>query len=115
VWTLRSYAGYVNGASGSFSFTPQTRNFAALGADLKMSFNATNSLVAAKKNDLTRVHTVPDPYYVTNQFEQTTDSKIIKFVNLPADAIVRIYSSRASWCRCSSTIPTPSAASRTGT
>jgi len=93
VWTMRSYAGYVNGAPGSFSFTPQTRNFAALGADLKMSFNATNSLIAAKKNDLTKVHTVPDPYYVTNQFEQTTDSKIIKFVNLPADAIVRIYSS----------------------
>jgi hypothetical protein len=93
VWTMRSYAGYINGSPGSFSFTPQTRNFAALGADLKMSFDATNTLIAAKKNDLSRVHTVPDPYYVTNQFEQTTDSKIIKFVNLPADAIVRIYSS----------------------
>jgi hypothetical protein len=39
------------------------------------------------------VHTVPDPYYVTSAFEQTTESKIIKFVNLPADCIIRIYSS----------------------
>jgi hypothetical protein len=36
---------------------------------------------------------VPDPYYVTNEFEQTTDNKIIKFVNLPQQAIIRIYSS----------------------
>ena len=36
---------------------------------------------------------MPDPYYVTSQFEATTDAKVIKFVNLPADAIVRIYSS----------------------
>jgi hypothetical protein len=38
------------------------------------------------------VHTVPDPYYVTNHYEQTTDFKILKFVNLPAQAIIRIYS-----------------------
>ena len=36
---------------------------------------------------------MPDPYYVTSAFEQTTDTKVIKFVNLPAKAIVRIYSS----------------------
>ena len=39
------------------------------------------------------MHTVPDPYYVTNAFEQSTDNKIIKFVNLPQKAIIRIYSS----------------------
>ncbi|HET6578213.1 MAG TPA: hypothetical protein VFG66_07820 [Gemmatimonadales bacterium] len=93
VWTLRSYIGVVNGSTGTYKFTPGTRNFAALGASVKLSYDATNTLVAANKNDLTRVHTVPDPYYVTNEFEQTTDTKIIKFVNLPADAIVRIYSS----------------------
>jgi len=52
-----------------------------------------NQVAATTKDDLTRVHTVPDPYYVTSQFEQTTDTKIIKFVNLPADCIIRIYSS----------------------
>ena len=36
---------------------------------------------------------MPDPYYVTSEFEQTTDTKLIKFVNLPNDAVIRIYSS----------------------
>jgi hypothetical protein len=93
VWTLRTYTGALNGSSGSFSFTPSTRPFTAVGAGLKFSFSAQNNLLATTKEDLERVHTVPDPYYVTNQFEQTTDTKIIKFVNLPANCIIRIYSS----------------------
>jgi hypothetical protein len=99
VWTMRSYIGFVNGgngaggALGNYSFTAVPRSFAAVGASLKLSFSATNSVIAATKSDLSRVHTVPDPYYVTNQFEQTTNTKILKFVNLPADAIIRIYSS----------------------
>jgi hypothetical protein len=99
VWTMRSYIGHVNGGNGvggslgTYSFTTSRRSFTALGAKVNLTFNATNALVAATSNDLTRVHTVPDPYYVTSQFEQTTDTKIIKFVNLPADCIVRIYSS----------------------
>jgi hypothetical protein len=99
VWTMRSYIGHVKGgngaagALGNYSFTPVPRSFSAVGATVKLNFSATNALVAATKNDLSRVHTVPDPYYVTNQFEQTTNAKILKFINLPADAIVRIYSS----------------------
>ena len=42
--------------------------------------------------DLDRVHTVPDPYYVTNGYEVSPTNKVIKFVNLPQKAIVRIYS-----------------------
>jgi hypothetical protein len=42
--------------------------------------------------DLEKVHTVPDPYYVTNAMEITTNRKVLKFVNLPARAIIRIYS-----------------------
>lgn len=42
--------------------------------------------------DLSRVHTVPDPYYVTNSLEITPTTKVLKFVNLPNQAIVRIYS-----------------------
>ena len=42
--------------------------------------------------DLSLVHTVPDPYYVTNELEQTPFSKVLKFVNLPNQAIIRIYS-----------------------
>jgi hypothetical protein len=93
VWTMRSYIGHVNGSAGSYSFTPFPRTFNAVGASVQLSVNAANQLVSATDQDLTKVHTVPDPYYVTNQFEQTTDTKIIKFVNLPADCIIRIYSS----------------------
>jgi hypothetical protein len=93
IWTMRSYSGVVNGSAGSYSFTPSTRPFSALGAVIRVNFDVTNSVAASTKGDLSRVHTVPDPYYVTNQFEQTTTSKIVKFVNLPTDAIIRIYSS----------------------
>jgi hypothetical protein len=41
---------------------------------------------------LAKIHTVPDPYYVTNAFEQSSNSKILKFVNLPSQCIIRIYS-----------------------
>jgi hypothetical protein len=99
VWTMRSYIGNVNGGNGAagsegpYSFTGAPRTFSALDAKVNLTFNATNALVSPTTNDLTRVHTVPDPYYVTSQFEQTTDTKIIKFVNLPTDCIIRIYSS----------------------
>jgi flagellar hook assembly protein FlgD len=38
------------------------------------------------------VHTVPDPYYVTSGLEVTPAQKIVKFVNLPNQVIIRIYS-----------------------
>jgi hypothetical protein len=39
------------------------------------------------------VHPVPDPYYVTNEFESEPNTSFIEFVNLPEQAIIRIYSS----------------------
>jgi hypothetical protein len=99
VWTMRSYVGVVNGGNGAagpegpYRFTPTVRPFSAVGATVKLSFTAGNALAAASDSGLRRVHTVPDPYYVTNAFEQTTDAKVLKFVNLPARAIIRIYSS----------------------
>jgi len=41
--------------------------------------------------DLSLVHTVPDPYYVTSSIENTPNRKVLRFVNLPAQAIIRIY------------------------
>src|SRR5436309_1312694 len=41
---------------------------------------------------LNNVHTVPDPYYVANALEITANQKLLKFVNLPPQAIIRIYS-----------------------
>ncbi len=99
VWTMRSYIGAISGGrgdggdQGDYAFTAVERTFSAVGAENRLTFNVTNQVVATADEDLSRVHTVPDPYYVTSQFEQTTDTKIIKFVNLPSDCIIRIYSS----------------------
>ena len=44
---------------------------------------------------LAHVHTVPDPYYVTNALEISPNAKVLKFVHLPARCIIRIYSTSA--------------------
>jgi hypothetical protein len=108
VWTLRTYIGAISGGRGTpsdlapgetvrdlgdYVFTPETRSFNAVGASIEVTYDVTNTTVAITNNDLSRVHTVPDPYYVTNIYETTTDNKILKFVNLPSQAIIRIYSS----------------------
>jgi hypothetical protein len=100
VWTLRDYTGSVTGGNGAagnigaYTYRPLVpRQFAAVGAQVQVSFDVINRVNAPEDRDLRNVHTVPDPYYVTSEFEQVTDTKIIKFVNLPEDAIIRIYSS----------------------
>jgi hypothetical protein len=98
-WVLRSTAGFVS-ASNPQSATPSNYVYnvrpavaAIPGLSVDYVVNAATAARAVTNSDLARVHTVPDPYYVTNQFEQTTDNKILKFVNLPNQAIIRIYSS----------------------
>ena len=51
------------------------------------TFDPANTAVAR----LDSVHTVPDPYYVTNALEQSPNTKKLRFVNVPSQAIVRIY------------------------
>ncbi len=62
--------------------------------NLSYTFNVTQTFRAdsTKSGDLTKIHTVPDPYYVTNAFETSPNEKILKFVNLPSQCIIRIYS-----------------------
>jgi hypothetical protein len=99
VWALRDYVGAISGGNGfggdkgAFSFRPEVRPFSTPGISVLVDFDVANNVLASSSADLRRVHTVPDPYYVTNSFEQSTDNKIIKFVNLPEQAIIRIYSS----------------------
>jgi hypothetical protein len=99
VWTMRSYIGTITGGhgdagdEGDYSFLQVPAAVTAVGSTVRLSFDVTNAVAEASSTDLQRVHTVPDPYYVTSAFEQSTDNKIIKFVNLPAAAIIRIYSS----------------------
>jgi hypothetical protein len=100
VWTLRTYVGRVRAATapasaapGGYSFAPSTRSPVVPGLKVQFTVTQPTSVVAASRQDLNAVHTVPDPYYVTNSLETTTTDKIIKFVNLPSQAIIRIYSS----------------------
>jgi hypothetical protein len=103
VWSLRSYIGAIQGGNGAggnlgpYVFFPgantqNLRTMAAVGASFTVDYSVTNQFVASADSTLERVHPVPDPYYVTNAFEQSTENKVIKFVNVPSDAIIRIYS-----------------------
>jgi hypothetical protein len=101
VWTMRSYVGAIAGGGGAvgqagnlgaYSFTAIPSPLTAVGASLKAAYSVTNGVRQSTRADLDAVHTVPDPYYVTNAFEVGPSGKVIKFVNLPFQAIIRIYS-----------------------
>jgi hypothetical protein len=100
VWSLRQYVGAITGGQGAggdfgnyaYSNPEGAFPFTVLGAELRSSFTKTGGLQATTKNDLSGVHTVPDPYYVKSAYEVTTDQKVLKFVGLPDRAIIRIYS-----------------------
>lgn len=101
-WTLRTYVGAIGGGVGRmnegnpfpyvYTTQNQPRPFNVLGARAAFSYNVTNEVRPSSQETLAKVHTVPDPYYVTSAFEATTTSKQIKFVNLPEQATIRIYS-----------------------
>jgi hypothetical protein len=108
VWSMRDYIGAIRGGGsncanclagdeGPYEFTSYNylapRTFAAVGAELRLSYDVVNQVDPPTRNDLALVHTVPDPYYLRNDFEADAGHQVIKFVNLPNDAIIRIYSS----------------------
>ncbi len=64
----------------------------APGLTYRVSVQSQFAIDSVTAGDLAQVHTVPDPYYVTNPLEITPTTKVLKFVNLPPRAIVRIYS-----------------------
>jgi hypothetical protein len=93
VWNARFYSGSVVGTTGTYSFVGAIRPPAVPGLRIQIPYVGTALNVAATNDTvLATVHTVPDPYYVTNSLEQTANTKILRFVNLPAQAIIRIYS-----------------------
>ena len=94
VWGARFYSGAVTyTAADGYGFVAATRPPAVPGLRIQAIFTGT-TVDPTKTTDaaLARVHTVPDPYYVTTALEATANTKILKFVNLPARCIVRIYS-----------------------
>ncbi|MGH7554865.1 MAG: T9SS type A sorting domain-containing protein [Longimicrobiales bacterium] len=92
VWTLRTYAGIVTrSATGVYSFAPTGANPAVPGLRFVLNVEAPAQIVADSA-DLTKIHTVPDPFYAVSQFDLSPATKEMKFVNLPAKATIRIYS-----------------------
>ncbi len=102
VWNARFYVGAVRGgvtgpcaaAAPCFTFLQASgRPFPIPGMHVKIDYEGTAFSPSSTTDSLMRrIHTVPDPYYVTNTSEITPNSKVLTFVNLPAQAIVRIYS-----------------------
>jgi hypothetical protein len=91
VWTLRTYSGSVTrNAAGLYSFTPSGRTPAVPGLRLVLNVESPSQIVADNA-DLSRVHTVPDPYYALSLFDLNPSNKELKFVNLPDRATIRIY------------------------
>jgi hypothetical protein len=93
VWNARFYAGNITGTSGSYAFQGAIRPAAVPGLRIKLDYTgATVDPTVTADSLLARIHTVPDPYYVTNALEITANTKVLRFVNLPAQAIIRVYS-----------------------
>ena len=70
---------------------PALRPSLAPGLTYKVSVQSQFAIDSLSGSNLAAVHTVPDPYYVTNALEITPTTKVLKFVNLPPQAIIRIY------------------------
>jgi hypothetical protein len=95
VWNARFFAGNITGpAVGTeYGFIAATRPPAVPGLRIVVEYTGAQIDYASTADSLLElIHTVPDPYYVTNNMELTTNRKVLKFVNLPAQAIIRIYS-----------------------
>ncbi len=88
--TLKTFA--MRDCDGYTFAGPALRPSLAPGLTYKVSVQSQFTIDSVTGGSLASVHTVPDPYYVTNALELTPNTKILKFVNLPPRAIVRIYS-----------------------
>jgi hypothetical protein len=95
VWHARFFAGAVTGtaAADDYAFVPAVRPPAVPGLALRLTYTGARLVDSVTTPELLdKVHTVPDPYYVTNAMELNTNAKVLKFVNLPAKCVIRVYS-----------------------
>jgi len=92
VWTLRTYFGLVSKTGGSYTYTAAPANAPVPGLRLAAVTTTPAVVSPTSSADLSRVHTVPDPYYVANALEITANQKVLKFVNIPERCLIRIYS-----------------------
>jgi hypothetical protein len=103
VWTLRTYSGAVRVNAASVDtedpsgYTYQIDGTGTNGlrpptiAGLNMSFAVEAATNLRGRVDLAQVHTVPDPYLGSSNYDLGPTSKQLMFVNLPEQATIRIY------------------------
>lgn len=89
-WTLRTYAGYVEDTDDGYGFVSMVRPPAVPGLQAVMTLDPSQR-VPVTAATLATVHTVPDPYYVTSSLETSSLQKRLQFVNLPQQAVIRIF------------------------
>jgi hypothetical protein len=96
VWNARFFAGSITGTAlaGDYQFVPEyLRPPAVPGLEARISFTGSRLDPRFTTDSLlSLVHTVPDPYYVSDPLETGPLDKALRFVHLPAQSIVRIYS-----------------------
>ena len=100
-WTVRSFAGLLDGVPidanaktvdyNEYTFESSVRPPNITGLTVQSTLSGA-VLADVTEADLEKVHTVPDPYYVTSILENSSAEKRMQFVNLPPEAVVRIYS-----------------------
>ena len=98
-WTVRTYTGILRASTNTLTLDPGGYSWRG---DLEprqpmvpgLTFNASSTSASGPEGeiDITQVHTVPDPYYVRSAFELGPSNKALRFVNVPPQAIIRIYS-----------------------
>jgi hypothetical protein len=93
VWNVRFYSGSITGVGSGYSLVAAPRPPAVPGLTIAVQYTGSKLNIAATDTTLlAKVHTVPDPYYATDALEISPNRKVLKFVNLPGQCIVRIYS-----------------------
>ncbi|MCZ6754652.1 MAG: T9SS type A sorting domain-containing protein, partial [Gemmatimonadetes bacterium] len=101
IWTMRDYMGAIFGGEGRdaagnpvdvlgpYSFESQARPMTAVGVEMRLLFDVVNQVNSPTADDLSNVHPVPDPFYFRSDYDEP---EVIRFINLPQQAIIRIYS-----------------------
>ncbi|MEN8144458.1 MAG: hypothetical protein ABFS14_05845 [Gemmatimonadota bacterium] len=103
VWTHRSYSGRVRSSPSSApTADPSGYTYRTIGPDgsglgirpplvpgLTLNFSSAGSILA-DKSDISKIHTVPNPYLFGN-LDAFGEDRRLRFVNLPATATIRIY------------------------
>ena len=95
-WTLRTYAGRVRTTAENADWDATGYTFLSAirppnVPGLRVTFESEQATQLVGNADLRLVHAVPDPYYAQSRFDLSPVEKALRFVNLPAQATIRIY------------------------